>query len=173
MAGAGAASENYKEGMDAQQRNAISNLQKLDDEATKTDVGIRKFAFDAGIKTATDYAQIAAQQASTALNRESMNQNKAFTILGTLEGRFNESVKLADANYNNKLKNIGIFPGQQPTPAQQQQLKIAQEERQADILGAQQRLGPLIQQASVKAGIPTAGAASGFSLQSVTPAATR
>jgi len=78
-------------------------------------------------------------------------------------------MKLADANYNNKIKNIGIFPGQSPNPAQQRQLEIAQTERQQDILGAQQRLGPLIQQASIKAGIPTAGAASGFRLQSVTP----
>lgn len=169
LGGAGAAAENYKGAMSAQERNAMVDRQKLDDEATKTDVGIRKFSMDSGIKTATDYAEIAARQAANALSRESMNQNKAFTILGTLEGRFNESMKLADANYNNKIKNMGIFPGQQPTPAQQQQLEIAQTERQRDILGAQQRLGPLIQQASIKAGIPAAGAAGNFRLQSVTP----
>jgi hypothetical protein len=173
LGGAGAAAENYKESMDVQERNAMVDRQKQEDEATKTDVGIRKFAFDAGIKTATDYAEIAARQAANALSRESMDQNKAFTILGTLEGRFNESIKLADANFNNKIKNIGVFPGQSPTPAQQRQLEIAQAERQQDILGAQQRLGPLIQQASIKAGIPTAGAANGFSLQSVTPSPTR
>ena len=169
LGGAGAASENYKEGMDAQERQALLGRQKQVDELIAADVGVRKDATTLGFKTATDYAEIAARQAATALSRESMDQNKAFTILGTLEGRFNESMKLADANYNNKIKNIGIFPGQQPTPAQQQQLRIAQEERQADILGAQQRLGPLIQQASIKAGIPTAGSAGGFRLQSVTP----
>ena len=173
MAGAGAASENYKSGMRNADRARMVDRQKLDDEATKTDVGIRKFSFDTGIKTATDYAQIAVQQASNALRRGEMNQREAFTALGTLEGRFNDSVKIADTNYNNKLKSIGIFPGQQPTPAQQRQLEIAQTERQQDILGAQQRLGPLIQQASIKAGIPSAGAANGFSLQSVTPTPTR
>jgi hypothetical protein len=169
MAGAGAASENYQASMRDSDRARLMDRQKQEDEATKTDVGIRKFAFDAGIKTATDYAQIAAQQAANALRKGEMSQREAFTALSTLEGRFNESIKIADTNYNNKIKNIGIFPGQQPTPAQQQQLRIAQAERQQDILGAQQRLGPLIQQASVKAGIPTAGAAGGFRLQSVTP----
>lgn len=169
LGGAGAANENYNESMDAQERQALLGRQKQVDELITADVGTRKAATTLGFKTATDYAEIAAKQAATALNRESMDQNRAFTILGTLEGRFNESMKLADANYNNKIKNIGIFPGQQPTPAQQQQLRIAQTERQQDILGAQQRLGPLIQQASIKAGVPSAGAANGFRLQSVTP----
>jgi hypothetical protein len=165
LGGAGAASENYKEGMDAQERQSLLGRQKQVDELIAADVGVRKDATTLGFKTATDYAEIAARQAATALSRESMNQDKALKELQLLEGRFNESVRIADTNYNNTIKQLSILP-----PAEQQRLsEAARLERQKDILDARQRLTPIIQEASRRAGISGAGAGGNFRIQSITP----
>jgi len=73
-----------------------------------------------------------------------------------------------DTNYNNTIKQLSILP-----PAEQRRLsEAASLERQRDILAARQRLTPIIQEASRRAGISTAGAGGNFSLQSVTPSPT-
>jgi hypothetical protein len=169
LAGGGAGVLNYRNDMDAQERAAMVDRQKQVDELITADVGARKAATDLGFKTATDYAEIAARQAATALSRESMNQDKALKELQLLEGRFNESVRIADTNYNNTIKQLSILP-----PADQQRLsEAARLERQKDILDARQRLTPIIQEASRRAGISTAGAGGNFRIQSITPAPTR
>ena len=169
LQGAGAGILNYNESMDAQERQSLLGRQKQVDELIAADVGVRKTAFDLGLKSAIDYAQIAAKQAETALGRASMDQNKAFTVLSSLQGRYTDAVKQVDTAYANELKNIGIFPGQQPTPAQKQQLEAVEIKRQLGIQEVNTRLQPLMRQAELKAGVPSAGA--GFTLNSVTPTA--
>lgn len=168
LGGAGAAAANYEAEMDQAERNALVDRQKQIEAATATDVGIRQAASSLGFKTAADYAEIAARQAATALSRESMNQDKALKELQLLEGRFNESIRIADTNYNNTIKRISILP-----PAEQQRLtEEARLEREKDILIARQRLTPIIQEASRRAGISAAGAGGNFRVQSVTPGPT-
>lgn len=166
MAGAGAASENYKSGMREGERGRMVDRQKQMDELIVADVGTRKTAFDLGLKSAIDYAQIAAKQAANALGRESMDQNRVLAVLSSLQGRYTDAVKQVDTLYNNEVKNLGIFGN--PTPAQKQALEAAEIKRQLGIREISNRLQPAIRQAEIKAGVPSASA--GFTLQSVTPA---
>jgi hypothetical protein len=162
----GAGIVNYNEGMDAQERQALLGRQKQVDELIAADVGTRKSAFDLGLKSAIDYAQIAAKQAANALGRESMDQNRVLAVLSSLQGRYTDAVKQVDTLYSNEVKNLGIFGT--PTPEQKQALEAAEIKRQLGIREISNRLQPAIRQAEIKAGVPSASA--GFTLQSVTPA---
>ena len=108
LGGAGAAVENYDESMDQQERQALVDRQKQLESATLMDVGIRKSAFDLGLKSAIDYAQIAAKQAETAMARAGQNQAKYLAILNSTQGRYNDALREVNNVYTNAVKGLNI-----------------------------------------------------------------
>jgi hypothetical protein len=159
LGGAGAAVENYNESMDAQERQALLGRQKQVDELIAADVGTRKSAFDLGLKSAIDYAQIAAKQAANALSRAGQDQAKYLAILNSTQGRYNDALREVNNVYANEVKSLNVLPGQALTPDQQSRIRNLEARRQLGIQEIETRLGPMMRQAEQGAGMPSS---SGF-----------
>ena len=157
MAGAGAASENYKSSMRDSDRARMTDRQKQMDELISADVGTRKFSFEQGLESAAKYAQIAAQRANTALGQKQLSQNEAYRNLSAVEGDYNKAKEIAQKGYNEEMKRIGIFPGTKPTPEQAQALKIAQTQLQLQLTNISERLDPVVSRLRSAAGVPVTG----------------
>jgi len=167
LGGAGAANENYNESMDAQERQSLLGRQKQMDELIAADVGTRKTAFDLGLKSAIDYAQIAAKQAANALGRESMDQNRAFRSLSDVDGDRLRARSDADKAYEAEMKRLGIFGT--PTPAQTLKLEEANTKRALAYREIDNYFNPLISQLRAKAGVASPGTGFTFLGQRPTP----
>ena len=159
LGGAGANLENYNESMDAQERQSMLGRQKQVDELIAADVGTRKSAFDLGLKSAIDYAQIAAKQAANALARAGQDQTKYLAILNSTQGRYNDALREVNNVYANEVKSLNVLPGQALTPDQQTRIRDLEARRQLGIQEIETRLGPMMRQAEQGAGMPSS---SGF-----------
>jgi hypothetical protein len=122
-------------------------------------VGTRKSAFDLGLKSAIDYAQIAAKQAANALARAGQDQTKYLAILNSTQGRYNDALREVNNVYANEVKSLNVLPGQALTPDQQTRLRNLEARRQLGIQEIETRLGPMMRQAEQGAGMPSS---SGF-----------
>ena len=159
LGGAGAGVLNYNESMDAQERQSMLGRQKQVDELIAADVGTRKSAFDLGLKSAIDYAQIAAKQAANALARAGQDQTKYLAILNSTQGRYNDALREVNNVYANEVKSLNVLPGQALTPDQQTRIRDLEARRQLGIQEIETRLGPMMRQAEQGAGMPSS---SGF-----------